>query len=203
MAKAAWLSVSPTTGSGNGTIANTAAEYTGRVARETQVTVTGTDVTAPSIYKVTQEPKAEFASFSNGTEMSAPKTAGVVTVAGKSNSSKLTFAWATGSPTDVEIPASVTVAGASIANGAVIDGDPGASGEFNFSVTLNFPLNDTVDEVTRTLKVTTAGGQTAQIAIKQAAGDARLSVTPTEITIPQAGGSVSVDVESNTTWTVS
>ena len=44
-------------------------------------------------------------------------------------------------------------------------------------------------------------GQAAQIAIKQAAGDATLSVSPAEITIPQSGSAVSVNVTSNTSWT--
>lgn len=53
------------------------------------------------------------------------------------------------------------------------------------------------------LKVTANGGQSAQITIKQAVGDATLSVEPTEITIPQDGSAVSVNVTSNTSWTVS
>lgn len=80
---------------------------------------------------------------------------------------------------------------------------PGAQNEFAFSIELEFPLNDTIDEVVRTLTVTANGGQAAQIAIKQAAGDARLSVNPLEITIPQDGSAVSVQVTSNTSWTVS
>ena len=51
--------------------------------------------------------------------------------------------------------------------------------------------------------VTANGGQAVQISIVQAAGDARLFVNPTEITIPQDGSSVSVQVTSNTSWTVS
>ena len=49
--------------------------------------------------------------------------------------------------------------------------------------------------------MTANGGQAVQIAIKQAAGDAKLSVSPTEITIPQNGSAVSVTVTSNTSWT--
>lgn len=203
MAKASWLSVSPTSGSGNGTISNSASAYTGRVARETTVTVTGTNVSTPSTYKVTQSPKTEFVSFKNGTEMAANKTAGTLTVEGTSNSESVRFTWATGSPTDVAIPANITANGTSVANGAVLTGDPGASAEYTFSVELEIPLNDTVEEIVRTLVVTSKGGKTAQIAIKQSAGDARLVVNPETITIPQAGGSVSVDVESNTSWTVS
>lgn len=203
MAKASWLTVSPVQGSGNDTIVNTAAEYTGRTARTTTVTVTAEDVATPQTYNVTQAAKAEFVTFDNGAEMAASKVASTISITGKSNASKLTFAWVTGSPTDVALPSTITVAGTSVANGVAITGDPGASAEYAFSVSLDIPLNDTIEEVVRTLKVTSTGGKTAQIAIKQSEGDARLSVTPTEITIPQAGGSVNVTVESNTAWTVS
>lgn len=202
MAKASWLKVDPSTGSGNGTIANSAAAHTGRVARKTTVTVTGVGVAAPETYEVTQEAKAEFASFDNGAEMSAPKTAGAVTVTGKSNSSKLTFEF-NGESHDVEIPSKYQANGVETKNGEAIEGDPGADAEYAFSVELDFPMNDTVDEVVRTLKVTGNGGQAAQIAIKQAAGDARLSVSPKTITLKQDGTAVSVQVTSNTSWTVS
>lgn len=200
MAKPSWLKLNPSTGSGNGTIANSANAHTGRTARTGTVTVTGVGVSTPSTYKVTQSPKSEFASFDNGSEMSAPKTAGTVTVEGKTNSSKLTFAWA-GSVVDVTLPAKYNANGTQTNNAATISGDPGATAEFPFSIELEFPKNDTIEEVVRTLKVTANGGQAAQIAIKQAAGDATLSVSPAEITIPQSGSAVSVNVTSNTSWT--
>lgn len=202
MAKPSWLNLNPSTGSGNGTIANSSNAHTGRVARTGTVTVTGVGVSTPATYKVTQTPKAEFASFDNGAEMSAPKTAGKVTVEGKSNSSKLTFSWA-GEIIDVEIPEQYTANGSLTNNNATIEGDPGAASEFSFSIELDFPANDTVKEVNRTLIVTANGGQASQIVIKQAAGDARLEVSPLEITIPQDGLAVSVTVTSNTTWTAS
>ena len=135
--------------------------------------------------------------------MSAPKAGGTVTVTGKSNSSKLTFSWA-GQVLDVEIPTNYTAGGASAANGAAISGDPGATAQFAFSIALTFPANATIEEITRSLIVTDNAGNTAQIAIVQAAGDATLSVSPASITIPQAGTpAVSVTVTSNTSWSVS
>lgn len=200
MAKPSWLKLDPSTGSGNGTIANSAGAHTGRVARTGVVTVTGVGVSTPATYKVTQTPKAEFASFDNGAEMSASKGAGKVTVTGKSNSQKLTFEWA-GSVLDVTIPQKYQANGTQINNDVEIVGDPGATSEFPFSIELDFPANETIEEIIRTIKVTANGGQASQIAIKQAAGDAVLSVEPTEITIPQSGSAVSVAVKSNTSWT--
>lgn len=57
MAKPNWLNVTPTEGSGNSTISNSASAHTGRVARTGTVTVTGSGVTTPATYKVTQNPK--------------------------------------------------------------------------------------------------------------------------------------------------
>ena len=68
MAKPSWLIISPASGSGNGTISNSAAAHTGRVARQGTVTVTGAGVAQPVTYAVTQEAKAEFASFDDGQE---------------------------------------------------------------------------------------------------------------------------------------
>lgn len=201
MAKPAWLSLTPTSGSGNGTISNSSSAHTGRVKREGTVTVTGAGVTTPATYKVIQTPKGEFVQFDNGTELAVQKSGGNVTITGKSNSSKLTFSWV--GTSNVTLPNSFEAAGMTTANGSSISGDPGATAEYNYNIEFSFPSNTTTGEITRTLKVTANGGQSAQIAIKQAAGDAFLSVSPAEITIPQDGSAVSVQVTSNTDWSVS
>lgn len=202
MAKPSWLTVSPLSGSGNGNITNSAGAHTGRVARTGTVTVTGDNVQGgPSTYEVTQTPKGEFVSFDNGAEMAAEKTSCTVSVTGLSNAQKLTFSWV-GSSEGVELPSSYTVNGIDATNGSSIANDPGADAQYVFDIKLEIPLNDTIEEVTRTLSVTT-GTKSAQIVIKQAAGDPRLSVSPTSITIPQDGSSVSVAVAANCRWTVS
>lgn len=201
MAKPSWLIINPASGSGNGTISNSSNAHTGRVARQGTVTVQGENVTTPSTYTVIQTALAEFAAFDAGTEISVSKSGGALTILGKSNSSKLTFSWV--GTSDVDLPTSYTVAGVNTSNGTSINGDPGAAEQFTFSITLNIPENTTIDDITRTLKVTANGGQYAQINLVQAAGDAYLSVSPTEITIPQDGSAVSVTVTSNTSWTVS
>lgn len=202
MAKADWLTLDPASGSGNGSISNKATAHTGRLARVTTVTVTGTGVSIPATYQVTQKPKTEFAAFNDGAEMSAPKQGGAVTVQGKSNSKILSFAWV-GEVSGVSIPESYQANGSTATNGTAIAGDPGATAEYDFSLSLTFPENTTVEEVTRTLKVTAEGGQEAQIAIKQAAGDAFITVDPTEITLEADGTAVSVTVKSNTQWSAS
>lgn len=205
MAKPTWLSVNPSTGSGNGTIVNTGTVHTGRVAREGTVTVTAVGVATPVTYHVTQKPKAEFVEFTNGPEMAFNKEAGTLSVTGKSNSSKLTFAFV-GEAFEVELPAKYTAAGKQTDNGVAIADDPGATAEYDFSIDLSIPLNDTVDEITRVIKVTANGAQAAQITIKQSAGDARIELeglTDGGIVLETDGTPVSVNIVSNTTWTVS
>lgn len=202
MAKPSWLTTDPNSGSGNGSISNTATAHTGREVRTGTVTVTASGVSEPKTYSVTQKAKQEFVSFDNGIEMSAPKAGGAVTVLGKSNSAALTYAWV-GTVSDVEIPAQYKANGALTNNGEAISGDPGATAEYASSIELTLPANGTIEEVSRVIKVTAQGGQEAQITIKQAAGDAFLNVTPNTITLEADGSAVSVTVESNTTWTVS
>ena len=202
MAKPSWLTTDPNSGSGNGSINNSATAHTGREVRTGTVTVTGVGVAEPKTYTVTQKAKAEFASFDNGAEMSAPKGGGALQVNGKSNSTALTYAWV-GDGHEADIPAQYKANGLATNNGEAISGDPGASAEYASLLKLTLPSNETVGEVKRVLKVTTAGGQSAQITIKQAAGDAFLTVEPTEITLEADGTAVSVTVTSNTTWTVS
>lgn len=202
MAKPSWLTTSPNSGSGNGSIQNTATVHTGREVRTGTVTVTATGVTQPKTYKVTQKAKPEFVSFDNGTEMSAPKGGGPLSITGKSNSESLTFSFV-GDAGGVSVPSNYRANGLQTDNGSAISGDPGANAEYDVEVSLSIPENGSVEEKSRVLKVTTSGGQTAQITIKQAAGDAFIRVTPETITLEADGSAVSVNVESNTTWTVS
>ncbi len=202
MAKPAWLTVSPTSGSGNGTLSNTGLEHTGRVLRTGTVTVTAEGVSGTQTYTVNQEPKPEFCSFDNGASMSVSKDGGTVKVQGKSNSTALTFAFV-GDVTDVEIPATYSAAGVSTGNGEAIDGDPGATAQFNFEIDLVIPKNETIEAITRTLKVSNGASISAQIELNQTEGDAYLKLDKAAITLGWEGTvAQSVGVSSNTSWTV-
>ena len=202
MAKPSWLTVTPGSGSGNGVLQNTGSVHTGRLVRSGVVTVTAVGVAQPKTYNVTQEAKPEFITIDNGADMAADKLGGKVTVTGKSNSAALTFAWG-GDDLEATIAAQYTAGGKSTTNGESIEGDPGATAEYNWSVELTLPENETVDQVDRTLKVSNGSSVSQQIVIQQTAGDATLSLSETEITIPADGSAVSVNVTSNTSWTVS
>ena len=202
MAKPSWLTVSPMSGSGNDTLRNTATVYKGRKTRSGTVTVTGSGVAQPKTYKVTQEAEPEYISIDNGSSMAADKTGGKVTVNGKSNSAALSFAWV-GDAKEATISPRYTAGGKPTNNTEAIEGDPGATGEVVWSVDLTLPANTTIEQIDRTLKVSNGSTVQQQIVIEQTAGDANLSLSETDITIPADGSAVTVLVTSNTQWTVS
>lgn len=215
MAKAVWLTVSPMSGTGNATIINTGTVHTGRNQRTTTVTGTATGVSPNKTYTVVQKAKPEFVRFDNGAEITVPKTGGTFTITGKSNSAKLTFALLNltdngDTPKVVEgglklvLPAKYDAGGAQTSNEAAIAGDPGATAEFTFSIEFKgIAANATINELTAALKVTAQGGQTAQISIRQSAGDPQFSFGQTTITLEANGTAVTNSVVSNTSWTLS
>lgn len=211
MAKAAWLTVAPASGNGNATVQNTGTAHTGREQRETTVTGVAFGVSPNKTYKVIQKGKTEFASFNGGAETTVSKTGGTLTITGKTNSSKLNFelvdlktrAVVEGG-LELTLPSKYTAGGQETTNNVAITNDPGAKQEFEFSITFTgIAPNTTVDELTAALKVTTAGGQTAQIQIKQSAGDPEFEFGQDTITLEASGAAVSQTIVSNTSWELS
>lgn len=211
MAKAAWLTVNPASGNGNATVQNIGAVHTGREQRETTVTGVAVGVSPNKTYKVIQKGKPEFVSFTNGAETTVGKAGGTLTITGRTNSSKLNFELV-----DLEtrvvvegglkltLPSKYTAGGVETTNNVAITGDPGAQQEFEFSITFTgIAENTTIDELTAAMKVTTAGGQLAQIQIKQSAGDPVFSFGRETITLEASGAAVSQTIVSNTSWELS
>jgi hypothetical protein len=211
MAKAAWLTVAPASGNGNATVQNMGTAHTGREQRETTVTGVAVGVSPNKTYKVIQKGKTEFASFNDGAETTVSKTGGTLTITGKTNSSKLNFelvdlktrAVVEGG-LELTLPSKYTAGGQETTNNVAITGDPGATQEFEFSITFTGIVpNASIDELTAALKVTTAGGQSAQIQIKQSAGDPEFAFGQDTITLEASGAAVSQTIVSNTSWELS
>ena len=211
MAKAAWLTVNPASGNGNATVQNIGTVHTGREKRETTVTGVAVGVLPNKTYKVIQKGKPEFVSFTNGVETTVGKTGGTLTITGKTNSSKLNFELVDLKTRAVvkgglklTLPSKYTAGGAETTNNVAIVGDPGIQQEFEFSITFTgIAENTTIDELTAAMKVTTAGGQSAQIQIKQSAGEPVFSFGQTTITLEASGAAVSQTIVSNTSWELS
>lgn len=211
MSKAAWLTVNPASGNGNATVQNTGTVHTGREQRETTVTGVAVGVSPNKTYKVIQKGKPEFVSFTNGAETTVGKAGGTLTITGKTNSSKLNFELVdletravVAGGLKLTLPSKYTAGGVETTNNVAITGDPGAQQEFEFSITFTgIAANTTIDELTAAMKVTTAGGKSAQIQIKQSAGDPVFSFGQETITLEASGAAVSQTIVSNTSWELS
>lgn len=211
MAKAAWLTVNPASGNGNATVQNMGTVHTGREQRETTVTGVAVGVSPNKTYKVIQKGKPEFVSFTNGAETTVGKAGGTLTITGKTNSSKLNFELVdlktravVAGGLKLTLPSKYTAGGVETTNNVAITGDPGAQQEFEFSITFTgIAANTTIDELTAAMKVTTAGGKSAQIQIKQSTGDSVFSFGQETITLEASGAAVSQTIVSNTSWELS
>ena len=199
MAKASWLNVTPTQGSGNATVSvSTSAEHSGRNARTTTLTFTAANV-EDVVRTVSQAGKPEYVDIAESA--SSDKSGKTVTISGKSNSSKLTFSLGSGT-LGISLPSSYTANSVSTNNGAAINGDPGASAEYNFAISIVVPANTGTTALTRQIVVTAADGKQDTCTLTLAAGDAYLRVAVGTIELDYKGTAVSVAVESNTDWTI-
>lgn len=200
--KFGFVTVDPVSGSGDQAVSISGDKYTGRLERTANLIV----VTNGGVQKalvVNQAAAAESVTSDSPTATVA-KTGGNVTITGKSNSTKLTFA---ATPAEengltLQLPENYTAAGKQTANGAVIADDPGATGEFVWSITIsNVPANVSIEELVATLSVTADGGQKAQVTITQAAGDSTLEIDKETINLDVNGSAQTVNVTSNDEWT--
>lgn len=132
---------------------------------------------------------------------SADKAGKVVTISGVSNSKKLTFTLGTGDLT-ITLPSSYTANSVSTSNGANISGDPGAVAEYNFSISITVPANTSTTAKTRQIIVTDEGGHQDVCLLTSAAGDAYVTVAEGVIELDYQGTAVTVEVKSNTSWTI-
>lgn len=200
--KFGFVTVNPVSGSGDQAVSISGDKYTGRLERTANLIV----VTNGGVQKalVVNQAAAAESVTSDSPTVTVAKTGGNVTITGKSNSTKLTFA---ATPAEengltLQLPENYTAAGKRTANGAAIADDPGATGEFVWSITISaVPANVSIEELVATLSVTAAGGQKAQVTITQAAGDSTLEIDKETINLDVNGSAQTVNVTSNDEWT--
>lgn len=199
MAKANWVKVDPSQGSGNATINVSSTSYhTGRNTRETVLTWKAANV--QDVQRVVRQAgKPEFVDIEDNA--ASDKLGKIVTISGISNSAKLTFSLGNGD-LDISLPTSYTANSISTSNGAIILGDPGALSEYNFSISIIVPANVGLVPLTRQVIVEDGAGHRDTCTLTLAAGDAYLTVAIGDIELGWEGKPVAVVVESNTTWTV-
>lgn len=204
MAYANWLQPSKTSGSGNDTVNLSAlSNNTGRNSRSTIITFKAANCNDVQ-RTVLQAGKPVTTSIQSTAAVG--KEGGSVTITGKSNSSYLEFSLGSGI-LSFNLPSYYSVNGLdfSTTSREGITGDPGATAEYDFSITIsNIYANSDVNEKSRQLLVTDNGsGRTAICTITQAASDPVLEVVPPQVELPwDASYSCSFYVTSNTDWTL-
>ncbi len=161
MAYANWLIPSKTSGSGSDTVNVTAgANNTGRNARSTNMTFKAANC-EDVVRQVVQAGKPEFVNIQSAAAVSKDGVA-TLTITGTTNSSKLTFALASGGSLPVTLPATYLANSVQTNNGAAVAGDPGGSQEFPFSIAFTgIVANPTIAERSVQLVVTDNAGNTA------------------------------------------
>lgn len=200
-----YLSWVPKTGTGNKQITiNSATPYKGRTNRTTEIPGKIVGKSNSVTVTVVETAAAEYIT-PDGTSIGAAKGGETIHVTGKSNSKILTFTWKTnfGLPdvTSYKVNGSVTAT-----SGTAISGDPGATGEYTYDVTIVVPKNETITVRSAALTIKGEASVVKTIAIIQALGDSYLylnsqGTTTATITIPAGGGAQTLKVLSNDEWT--
>lgn len=198
MAKAPWVNVSPASGSGDKEVpVSSFAEHTGRLVRSTVVTFKAANCDdVPRT--VNQAGKPEYTDIDD--TASADKEGKVVTIAGISNSARLTFTLGTGDLA-ITLPDTYKASSVDVANGEAIPGDPGAQAAYNFAIVLTVPANEQTEPQSRQIIATDEGGHQDVCTLTLAAGDAYLTVTEGTIELDYQGTPVTIQVKSNTSCT--
>lgn len=201
-----YLSWVPKTGTGNAQIKiNSVSPYKGRSNRTIEISGKIVGKSNSVTVTVVETAAAEYIT-PDGLSISVAKGGETIHVIGKSNSKILTFKWKTnfGLPavTFYKVNGSVTAT-----SGTAITGDPGATGEYTYDVTIVVPKNETITTRSATLEIKGEGSTVVKtITITQALGDSYLylnsqGTTTATVTIPKGGGEQTLSVLSNDEWT--
>jgi hypothetical protein len=196
----------PKTGTGNAQIKiNSVSPYKGRSNRTTEISGKIVGKSNSVTVTVVETAAAEYIT-PDGLSINVAKGGETIHVTGKSNSKILTFKWKTNfgisSVTSYKVNSSV-----SATSGTAITGDPGATGEYTYDVTIVVPKNETITARSATLEIKGEGSTVVKtITITQALGDSYLylnsqGTTTATVTIPKGGGEQTLNILSNDEWT--
>lgn len=201
--KIGFVTFNPGSGDGDQAVTVSGEKYEGRVQRTQKVVFGAESGGVNKSATINQAAADEFVRLVP--TASVGKEGGTVTINGTSNSTKLTFSLTPDDthPLALEIPASYRAAGKTTNNGAVIADDPGATGRFSFNIVFSgIAANTKINDLVNTLKVTAAGGQTANTVITQTAGDPFLEIDKEVINLNANGTPQTINVNANIKWTI-
>ena len=208
MAKAAWCTVAPMSGKENAPINITLPAHTGRLARNTTVTVTNKNGTKPSKAITVNQAGAAVTTTMDATKPDVPKTGGTVVINGTSNSSKLS--WRFGIIVDgaylplMDFIRDIIGDGyIELTPGETLGPDVGRNEKNNFVATIILPESQFAVDVPLTLEITDDANTKKTCTFTYKAGASTLNVDKTTLNFNAGGGSQSVNVTSNDEWSVS
>lgn len=201
--KIGFVTFNPGSGDGDQAVTVSSEKYEGRVQRTQQIEFVAESGGIKKTATINQAAADEFVKIDS--TASVGKGGGTVTIRGTSNSTKLTFSLIPDKshPLTLQKPASYQAAGKATSNGDVIADDPGATGKFAFSIVFSgIAANTNINDLVNTLKVTAAGGQTANTVITQTAGDPFLEINKEVINLDVNGTPQTINVNANIKWTI-
>lgn len=197
---AGWAHLDKKTGTGNGTVQVTVDAYLGRNARNTAIQVATNGGVSKSV-SVVQSGKAIYITKESDLNVGAEAT--TATVKFKTNVAKFKLG----------IGNSGTVGSVKVNNVDVPEaggiytpaGDPGASGQYVVTVVVNFAANGSIQNKQYTVKASDSVNAevSATATITQSAADSNLTVSPGQLTFEATGGSKTITITSNDSWTIS
>lgn len=197
---AGWAHLDKKTGTGNGTVQVTVDDYLGRNARNTAIQVATQGGVSKSV-SVVQSGKAIYLTKASDPNVGAEAT--TATVSFNANAEKF----------KLEIGNSGTVGSVTVNNVDVPEaggiytpvGDPGASGDYVITVVVNFAANDSIQDKQYTVKASDSVNAevSATVTITQSAADSKLTVSPGQLNFEATGGSNTITITSNDSWTIS
>ena len=223
MAKAAWITPNPSSGTGTKTVSVSAQNFTGRVERTTTLTITSTkDTKKKATVTAKQTALAEFLTLKTSAGNSIPATAAAITYTFESNSKYICLRKDSGYTTsNVVIVNAHQGETGEIITGVdkgsftlyTIPNDWGASGKYTIEIGISVKANETISPITRKFTLGGVSGSsepttfptalTVKTTSVQAAKVVTLKVSPTSITIPAAGTAQTITVTSNDAWSIS
>lgn len=150
-----WLDITPQQGAGTQTIDVTAnSPHTGRENRQVTLIISAVDVT-PQHVVVCQSGNPAYVSAQDSAR--AESKGQEVTIIGTSNSRTLRYSLGVGN-LNIALPDTYLANGATATNGEPISGDPGASAEYEYKITINVPANESEEELMREIVITDDNG---------------------------------------------
>lgn len=204
--KKSYVICTPGTGSGDTelTLKAKVANLGNRINQTDNFTITAPGVTPNKTFSAILQAATEFISWDDKAEASVPKEGGSLVLEGASNAATITFSKGAGDIIDADVASIAYQAnGASATSGKEIPNDPGATKKYAFVLTLKASENPTISERTQQITATTSGRKTTTVTLKQAAGDPYLEINKNSVNVPQDGSGVTLNVTTNTTFSIS